>query len=401
MSTERLYYGDSYLMEFTARVVGARRVDGECEVVLDRTAFYPEGGGQPADLGTIDGLPVVAVLERDGEVIHRLQGALEAGQEVTGKVQWDRRLDHMQQHSGQHILSQAFEQLLEARTVSFHMGAEVSNVDIAISSLSTEQAYAVEDLANRVVIEDLPIRIHMLEEADLARFNLRKGTDRREDIRVVEVPGFDSIPCGGTHVRSTGEIGMIKVVRWERRSGNVRVEFLCGRRALLDYRMKNQAVVGLATALSVRDREVPEVVDRLLREGGELRHQMGQMRNRLLDYRAGELAQRGEPVGSALVVAAQLDDATPDDLKHLALRITELPGRVALLAAEGEKTQLVFARSEDLPFDVGAMLRRVCAPFGGRGGGRPNLAQGGIPEPGRAGQALQGAVEALRLLLAV
>ncbi|HEX2987032.1 MAG TPA: DHHA1 domain-containing protein, partial [Chloroflexota bacterium] len=213
--------------------------------------------------------------------------------------------------------------------------------------------------------------------------------------------GFDVIPCGGTHVRSTAEIGMIKMVRWERRSGNVRVEFLCGRRALLDYRTKNQSVVELAAALSVRDREVPEAVERLQREGDGLRHQIGQLRNRLQDYQAADLSRQAESVGSALVVATKLDEATPDDLKHLALRITEEPGRVALLATEGEKTQLVFARSEDITVDVGVLLRQVCAPFGGRGGGKPNLAQGGIPEPGRATLVLQGAVEALRSLLAV
>jgi alanyl-tRNA synthetase len=401
MSTERLYYGDSYLREFTARVVGVRQAEGKTEVVLDRTAFYPESGGQPMDMGSIAGLPVVGVVEREGEIVHQLQGQLDAGQEVEGKLQWDRRFDHMQQHSGQHILSQAFEQLLDARTVSFHMGAEISNIDLSISTLSPEQAEQVEELANRVVFEDRPVRVHMLEEADLASFNLRKGTDRTEDIRVVEVPGFDVIPCGGTHVRCTGEIGMIKLVRWERRSGNVRVEFLCGRRALLDYRMKNRAVVSLAAALSVRDREVPEVVERLLRDSGELRHQIGQLRNRLLDYRAEELSRLAAPVGSVLVVATQLDEASADDLKHLALRITEAPGRVALLAAEGEKTQLVFARSEDLTIDVGSLLRQVCAPLGGRGGGRSNLAQGGIPEHGKARQALDEAVELLRSLLAV
>lgn len=400
MPTERLYYSDSYLKEFTATVLSVRQAEGKTEVVLDRTAFYPEGGGQPADQGFIAGVPVVGVVDRDGGVVHLVKGAPELG-EVTGQIQWDRRFDHMQQHSGQHILSQAFEQLLGARTVSFHMGAELSNIELSISSLSADQLERVEELANRVLFEDRPIRVHMLEEADLSVFKLRKGTDRTGEIRVVEVLGFDSIPCGGTHTRSTAEIGLIKVVRSERRSGNIRVEFLCGWRALRDYRMKNQAVIGMATTLSVRDRELPEAVERLIRDGEEARHQIGQMRNRLLDYRAEELSQRAEPVGRASVVVALLDDASPEELKHLATRLTEGSGRVALLAVEGEKAQLVFAKSEELPFDAGVLLRQACAPFGGRGGGKPNLAQGGIPEQGKAQQALEGAMEALRSLLAI
>ena len=398
-STERLYYRDSHLKEFTAHVVRANPAGGQTEVVLDRTAFYPEGGGQPWDTGLLAGAPVTSVLERDGEVVHLVQGSVPSG-EVTGLVEWERRFNHMQQHSGQHILSQAFEQMLGAKTVSFHMGAEVSTIDLATGGLTPEQVQGVEDLSNTVVFEDRPILVHLLDPSDLSRMNLRKGTEREGEIRVVEVEGFDSIPCGGTHCRSTGEVGMIKVTRWARRSGDVRVEFLCGWRALRDYRAKNEAVVSLATSLAVRDQEVREAVERLMRDAEETRRQAEQLRNQILDYQAAELAGQAVAIGAASVITKVLADRSPDELKHLAARLTSEPGRVVLLVATTGKTSAVFGRSEDISLDVGALLRQTTAPFGGRGGGRPNLAQGGIPDPANAQAVLDAAQEAIRATLA-
>ena len=400
MGTDRLYYHDSYLNEFTARVLSARAVRGQWEVVLDRTAFHPEGGGQPSDLGLLGGVPLVGVVERDGEVIHLVRGPVPEG-EIAGRVDWERRFDFMQQHSGQHLLSQAFERLLGASTVSFHMGLEVSTIELAAPSLTPAEVESVERLANQVVFENRPIEVHLLDASDLSRFDLRKGTDRTEGIRVVEVAGFDAIPCSGTHCRSTGEVGLVKVIRWERRGGNARVEFLCGGRALRDYRTKNQAVVELAAALSVKDREVPEAVDRLQRELSESRRRVEQLRNRLLDYEAEELLARAERVGGASVVSALLVGHGPEDLKHLATRITGRPATVALLAVGSERVHLVFARSEDLSFDAGSLLRQVTASLGGRGGGHPSLAQGGIPDPDNAGAALDAALAELRSVLAV
>ncbi|HEX9016866.1 MAG TPA: DHHA1 domain-containing protein [Chloroflexota bacterium] len=397
--TERLYYRDSYLREFTARVVRATPAGDQTEVVLDRTAFYPEGGGQPSDFGKLGGAVVTGVAERDGEVIHSVRGKLEEG-EVSGEVDWTRRFDHMQQHTGQHILSQAFERLLGARTVSFHMGAEVSTIDLATGGLEAAQAAEVEELANSVVYENRPVVVHFLTRSELESLNLRRGTEREGEIRVVEVEGFDSIPCGGTHVRSAGEIGTIKVTRWARRSGDVRVEFLCGWRALRDYRAKNETVVTLGTALAVRDTEVREAVERQLREAGEVRRQVEQLRNQLLDYQAEELAHDAEKVGDTAVITAIMADRSGEELKHLAGKIVAAPGRVALLGAAGEKAALVFARSEDVSLDASALFRQAAGPFGGRGGGRPNLAQGGVPDPAKVRAVLDEAAAAVRGLLA-
>jgi alanyl-tRNA synthetase len=394
-STKRLYYQDSYLKEFTATVVRASQAGGQTEVLLDRTAFYPEGGGQPSDMGLLAGAPVSGVLERDGEVIHLVEGDVPVG-EVAGKVAWERRFDHMQQHSGQHILSQAFEQILGAKTVSFHMSADVCTIDLATPGLSPEQTYSVEDLSNQVIFENRPILVHLLESSDMSRFDLRKGTEREGEIRVVEVKGFDSIPCGGTHCRTTGEVGPIKVTRWARRSGDVRVEFLCGWRALRDYRGKNDTAVALATSLSVRDQEVRAAVERLMLDSTELRRQTQQLRNQILDYQAVELAGKAETIGSASVVSAILVGCSSEELKHLATRLTAEPGRVALLAASADRTSVVFARSEEISLDAGALLRQATGPFGGRGGGHPNLAQGGIPDPANAQSVLDEALKMVR-----
>jgi alanyl-tRNA synthetase len=400
MGTERLYYSDSYLAEFTARVTDTQpgKQPGEREVVLDRTAFYPEGGGQPSDLGTLAGAPVLGVVEREGEAFHRVRGDLPGG-EVTGRIDWPRRFDHMQQHTGQHILSQAFSRLLRADTVSFHMGADTSSIDIAIPSLSPEQVETAEDFANRVVFENRPVRVHMVAPSELARFELRKGTERVDQIRVVEVEEFDSIPCGGTHCRSTGEVGLIKVTRWERRSGNSRVEFLCGGRALRDYRLKNEVVVSLAAGLSVRDVEVRESVDRLAGEASESRRLAEQLRNRLLDYQARELALAALPVGRAMVVATALQGSGAEELRHLAARLVAEPSRVALLASAADRCYVAFARSENLDFDASILFRKAVAPHGGRGGGRPHLAQGGAPDPGVARPILDDALRELSSLL--
>lgn len=393
--TERLYYLDSYLATFTARVLEAREAGNHTEVVLDRTAFYPEGGGQPADTGALGGARVEGVVEKDGRVVHQVRGPVPSG-EVAGEVDWERRFDHMQQHTGQHVLSQAFERLLGAQTVSFHMGRAAATIDLGISELSQEQVIQVEELCSRVVGESRPVKVHMLAPSDLARFELRKGTDRLDRIRVIEVEGFDAIPCGGTHVRSTSEVGLIKVVRWDRRGANTRVEFLCGDRALADYRAKNRAVLSLAATLHVRDSEVEDAVGKLLDEGSEMRQQVGRLRNQVLDFQAGELRAGASSVGKYEVVSAVLEDRSPDDLKHLAARLVESPSVVALLAVAGEKAHLVFARSDDVDVDAAALFRTASSPFGGRGGGRANLAQGGLPDPSHVPAVLDAALKQLR-----
>jgi alanyl-tRNA synthetase len=262
MQTERLYFADPYLTRFSARVVARGERDGRPAVALDQSAFYPEGGGQPADTGSLGGVAVRDVQAEDGLVWHVLAAPLEADS-VQGEVDWARRFDHMQQHHGQHLLSAAFEQLYGLRTLSFHLGASAATIDLGAPALAAEQAAAAEDLANQVIWEDRPVLARFVSAEELARLPLRKPPSVEGPIRVVSVPDFDHSACGGTHPRATGGVGVLHIRRWERRGDTTRVEFLCGGRALRDLRWKNAALGRLATAMSVGAEEVEAAVVRL------------------------------------------------------------------------------------------------------------------------------------------
>jgi len=400
--TYKLYYDNPYQQEFTAHVVERLTLNGRPAVVLDCTAFYPTSGGQPCDHGTLNGVAVLDVSEReDGQIVHALAGPL-AGEQVAGAIDWARRFDHMQQHTGQHILSQAFERLgavgavreppLPVETVGFHLSDEVCTIDLNCTSLSPEQAAAIEDLANQVVFENRPVIARFVTAEELAqvsqvRARLQPPTGR-EQIRLVEVQGFDWSLCGGTHVRAAGEIGLIKVRKWERRGDTVRVDFYCGRRALADYRWKNAAVNELASSLSIKDDELAATVPRLLAEAAEARRQLNFARERLLDYEAADLAAAAEPIAGGRVVRQVFDGRNVEEVRHLAQRLTARPGIVALLGVRADKAQLIFARAADLTVDVNALLKTAVAVVGGRGGGTPALAQGGGPEVARLDEAL-------------
>jgi alanyl-tRNA synthetase len=397
--SQRLYYRDSVLLDFTARVVRVTTHAGKPAVELDQTAFYPTSGGQPFDTGTLGDARVVEVLDLDGKVLHVIDGAVPAvGAEVVGKVDAARRVDHLQQHTGQHLLSQAFEQTSGFRTVSFHLGAEASTIDLDTPRLSPEEVRAAEELANRVVLEDRSILIHFAASDDVERFGLRKPTERTGEVRIVEVEGFDRSACGGTHARRTGEVGPIKVRRWERRGETSRVEFVCGWRALRDYAHRVDATRTLAERLSVKDTDLVDAVGRALDERERLRDANAEMQARLLELEARELlaSARELPGPARRLVARVFDGRAPDELKRLALNLTRAEGTIALLGSRGERPQVVFAQSPGLPADLGAILRQVGPPAGVRGGGSHDLAQGGGPPIAD----VEAAVEAAAAMLA-
>ncbi|HEY3247177.1 MAG TPA: alanyl-tRNA editing protein, partial [bacterium] len=250
--TERLYYADSFLREFDATVLEVRERGGRPAIILDRTAFYPTSGGQPHDLGRLDGAEITEVFDEDGTILHLADRALEG--RVHGTIDWPRRFDHMQQHTGQHILSQAFLRVLRAGTRSVHFGADVCTLDLDIADLGPDEAGRVEDAADAIIFEDRPVVVREVDEAELPHLGLRRPAKKRGRVRIVEVQDFDVSACGGTHVRRTGEIGLIAMRRWERFKGGVRIEFFCGQRALREHRWKNAMVLDLAAELSVKDR---------------------------------------------------------------------------------------------------------------------------------------------------
>jgi alanyl-tRNA synthetase len=379
--TRRLYYDDAYTTAFTARVTGRLTVDDRPAVVLDCTYFYPAGGGQPADGGTIAGVGVVDVLPRneDGAVLHLLAADV-PGDRVECHVDWERRFDHMQHHTGQHILTRAFIQAAGADTIGFHLGEESVTIDLDKPHISPEMLDEVEDLANRIVFEDRPVttRVIDLEEAESIRIRKMPDMLATDGLRVVEIADFDLTACGGTHVARTGEIGLIKMLRLEKRGDETRVEFRCGWRALRDLRVKNALVDRLAAEFTVGYRELDRAVERLRADLKAARSALKAAGNRLLDYEAADLLQSTAVREDVRLVSRVFEDRDVGEVRALAGRLVAAPGLVALLGVAGEKAQLILARSRDLSYDMSAALERALSVLGSaRGGGKPDFAQGG------------------------
>ena len=382
LATERLYYTDSHLTAFDAEVVEAGMLDGRPWVVLDRTAFYPTSGGQPFDTGSLGPYRVVEVIDRDedGAVVHVLsadnQPPLPAGLAVRGVVDWQRRFDHMQQHTGQHVLSAAFVRVLEIPTVSFHLGAELATIDLAGSPDAADIARA-ESEANRVVWEDRPVLVRFVTGEEAARLPLRKAPVRGGTLRVVDVEGFDLSACGGTHVTRTGAVGLIAVRAWERYKGGTRVTFACGGRALAQFRVHRDAASAAARALSVNPAELPDAIERLLAELKDTRLRASRLGEALAGFEADALAREAAAVAGGQLVCRIVEGRDGQALKTLAQAVAGRPGHIAVLVGATRPALVVVARAADAPGDAAAVVKALVARFGGRGGGRPETAQAG------------------------
>lgn len=379
--TERLYYQDAYRTRFQARIVERGEQDGLLAVVLDSSAFYPTSGGQPADRGTLNGQPVCDVFVReDGAVVHLVEGELWS-EEVTGDIDWPRRFDHMQQHTGQHILSQAFIRVASAETVSFHLGDTSATIDLDNDRLQPQQVEAAELLANRIIWENRPVRVNMVGVAEAGQLPLRRLPEVIGDqVRLVDIEEFDLNACGGTHVARTGEVGMIKIVRLERQRGHLRAGFLCGGRALLDYRQKNSLVNRLSATLTTGAEQIETSVANLREELQAVRRQLRHQAGQLLEYEAERLLARATPGDGLRIVRRAFTDRDPGELRTLANLIASAPGGVALLGTGGHRTQLILARAEDAPGQMDQLLRQLLPLLGDAGGGgSAAFAQGGGP----------------------
>ncbi len=449
-ATERLYYNDSHLLEFDARVIDlSEREDGTLAVTLDRTAFYPTGGGQPNDTGMLGEALVVDCIDDDDKgVLHLIRGpAPQIGDSVHGKIDRLRRLDHLQQHTGQHILSAAFVKLFEAPTRSFRVLEHECEIDVALEDPSDERIEQAVDLANQIIWECRPIQIRQVASAEAASLPLRKEPAREGELRVIEIEEFDLTPCGGTHARSTGEVGVIAVRSWERAKGLTRIQFMAGVRVLNDYRRANRTARATAELFSAGREDAPALVAKLIEENKKLTHRVreldelacraeaeallkqfgleagycpppdreavkdssrglsadeivrsptvregprfrtGSSSDRIISATAshrptsgntrlsdGGVAQEKPP----FIIIKVFNDRDADSLKHLALALIAHPNVIALLGSrDGDTARLVFARSADAKGDMNALMHRVCVIIEGRGGGRPDMAQGG------------------------
>jgi alanyl-tRNA synthetase len=383
--TDRLYYSDPYNREFDAVVQRVGERGGRGVVWLDRTSFYPTSGGQPFDIGTLGPSRVVDVFEDEaGDVSHVVepidaggarQDPLRPGETVRGVIDWTRRFDHMQQHSGQHLVSAAVERLFGVATVSFHLGPESSTIDLA-REVSARDLSRAESEANRIVWEDRRIDIRFVSAEEAARLPLRRDPARAGTLRLIEIEDFDLSACGGTHVARTGAVGVIALTRSERFKGGQRVEFVCGARALERFRTLNDAVSRSVRLVSVLPGELPGAIEKLQNDARSHRRAVTDLAAELAGYHAEELAAHLEltPKGGLVLRVVEAD---ADGLKTLAAALVRRPGRIAVLVSSASPAAVVVARSADVPIAASEILSRLIAQFGGKGGGRPDLAQGG------------------------
>ena len=376
-TTDRLYYSQPATQAFDARVVRADVRGGLSAVWLDRTAFYPTSGGQPHDVGTLAGVPVLDVQDDDaGDVMHVLGGAAPAvGADVHGVIDWARRFDHMQQHTGQHLLSAVIEHLFSAHTVSFHLGSESSTIDLD-RELTPAQLAQAEHEANSIIWRDAPVSIRFVSEEDARQLPLRKEPARSGTLRLIEIDGVDLSACGGTHVDRTGAIGQLAVASWERFKGGQRLEFLCGRRALARFQQMLDVTAASIRQLSVQALELPAAIERLQQELKELKRASAATQLVLAGYEAVALASAAEPCGDEQLVL-QVVDADAAKLKALASAVAERPRHVAVLVSQAAPVLAVAARAADATTSCQTIIASLAAQFGGRGGGKPDLAQCG------------------------
>jgi alanyl-tRNA synthetase len=370
-----LYYTDAYLREFDATVLDVIDVEGRRAALLDRTAFYPTSGGQPFDTGVLGSARVVDVVARDDEMIlHVVEGAIERGP-IHGSIDWNRRFEHMQQHTGQHVLSAAFERVCHVRTESFHLGALSSTIDLA-REVSPSEIAAAELEANTIVWDDRPVTIRFADETDAAALPLRKEPKRTGLLRIVEIEGIDLSACGGTHISRTGAIGSIAVSSFERFRGGTRIEFRCGGRALQGYRALRDSLSAASRLLSTARDDVPGAIERLQAESKLARTRVKDLQEQLAQYQAAALAARGASVEDSVHVVERVDGWDMAGLKAIALAVAARPGHLVVLVG-GTPVSIVAARASDVTADAAAIVKAATAKFGGKGGGRPELAQGG------------------------
>jgi alanyl-tRNA synthetase len=384
--TERLYYHDSFLHAFEARVLESLEHDGKPAVVLDRTAFYPTSGGQVHDTGVLiledeTKIPVLDVAdEEDGTIRHFISAPLlAAGKAVRGLIDAHRRRDHMQQHSGQHVLSAAFVRLFDVPTMSFHMGTESCTIDLAVKSLTSEQIVQAERLANDVVTEDRSVAIRFVPLEEARQMGLRKLPPKQTgELRLIDIADFDLTACGGTHVRSTGQIGAILLRKAENVKQGVRVEFVSGFRAVDTARQDYNTLAEAAGLYSAHLREVPEQIRKSIQETKSSAKERNKLLEELAEFQAARLL--AEATGTPRVITAAFPERDAAFIKLVAQKLTlGNSDVVALIVAGSGQPALVFAQSPGQKWNMGQLLKEAMAQLGGRGGGSADMAQGGLP----------------------
>jgi len=395
--TDRLYYHDSFLREFDATVISCTPEGPRWKVILDKTAFYPTSGGQPHDLGTLGDVQVVEVVDAPNiaagpeasnpgdphHVVHYTTAEVAAGP-IHGRIDWSRRLDHMQQHTAQHLLSAAFIELFGFQTVSFHLGKEISTIDLAAPSVVLRQIEAAERRTNEIIFENRPVVIRFGTAQQLAESGIRKKVDREGILRAIEIEGFDRQPCGGTHLARTGQAGLTLLRKLERSREHWRIEFVAGYRALAAARSDFATLTQAASLLSCALADVPAGITKIIEDRRTRNTAIKHLEERLANLEAQSLLQQHPETSSGpRLILAMPPDATPAYLALLAAKLVAEKNVIALLVSR-ESGHVAAARSAELTQDLGATLRESLREFNGKGGGAKHFAQGALPDPTQA-----------------
>lgn len=369
--TKRLYFDDPYCTEFEARVLERHIHRNLPALILDQTCFYPESGGQPSDRGMINGIEVVDVVEQGDQIMHVVREDVH-GEKVVGKIDWPRRFDHMQQHAGQHILSQSFYELLKAGTLSFHLGEAFSTLEMDLSEVNEEKVEKVERRANAIVFEDREIKSYFMNEEEVQSIPLRRPPKKKGLLRIIEVQDYDYSACGGTHPRRTGEVGLIKILGWERIRGHLRFEFICGKRAIEDYIMKNRILRELSSRLTVHEKDVLSTVEKLSSDFKLETRRSRKIREKLVQYEAKEIVQNAR----GKIIRDIFTGRSREELRLLAVNIIKFGPYVVLYGLKDERgVHLVLARSEDVGIDLRYLVPELSTIVRGRGGGSSSLVE--------------------------
>ncbi|WP_310833163.1 alanyl-tRNA editing protein [Paenibacillus pedocola] len=373
--TNKLYYESAYIREWETEVSRIVEKEDGLYLILKDTAFYPHGGGQPCDTGFINDIPVLDVILEDEEVLHKVE-SLPAGDGVSCRIDWEKRLDHMQQHSGQHLLSAMFLELCQAMTLSFHLGNDYATIDIELPELSAERMLEVEADVNRQIYLNRSITSYIVNEEELARLPLVKQPKVTENIRIVKIEGIEYNACGGTHVSSTGAIGMIKLLRSEKQKGNIRVTFKCGGRALEEFNSNARILNALSVKFNTGKDEIMDRIEKWEQEQKLLQAELTALKEQYDGYVAAELLSAQEP--GSVIVAQVFEQRSLKDLQSLAVKLTALTDLPVLLLSAAEN-KVVFAHSGSARLSCGAFFKANLGEFQGKGGGSDKMAQAGFP----------------------
>ncbi|MEA3422368.1 MAG: DHHA1 domain-containing protein [Bacillota bacterium] len=374
--TENLFISNSYIAEFTADIVNIIEKNSMFMIELDKTCFYPEGGGQPSDIGFIGNCSIFDVQYENDKIYHYSKDKPANNLDVKCRIDWNSRFDLMQQHSGQHILSSTFEKLFDANTVGFHLSNDTVTIDLdkKLGALELEKA---ENMSNEIVFKNLPIIIHYPDKATLNQMPLRKPPKVLKNIRIIEVENFDFSPCGGTHVNNTGEIGLVKIKKFENHKNGIRLEFVCGNRALKDYRLKNDLINKLAADMSVSPDEIENSYEKSKDDTNLLITEIKDLKQQLIGYKINDLNEHAEVYDDIKLIKYEFRDIDMKSVKTISSKIVNEPGYITLFSLVNDDVKLLFARSKNVDVNMKDIIKEPLELINGRGGGSPFAAQGG------------------------